>query len=269
MNPPKLIALDLDGTLLPASKRLSERSRRVLAAMASQGTAITLATGKFLHLARRYSEELALRTPIIALDGARVGGNGSGLVERCIARETVLDLLERFDDASWQAFADDGADEMLLRSTGEALAPLLEPWAERIRGVDDLRSHLVGNPAILTFYGPHAAMTEVAAEVRVTNPELRTFRFVVPSLGQTRLSFQPAGVSKGSGLRELLGEHDLHPSECMVFGDWHNDLHMFALGCHNVAMANAVPEVKAAADTVLEHSCEEDGVARFLEKTFL
>lgn len=269
MTRPKLIALDLDGTLLPASKRLSERSRRALATMASHGTLVTLATGKFLHLAHRYSEELALRTPIIALDGARVGGNGSGVVERCIARETVLDLLERFDDVSFQVFADDGADEMLLRSTSAELPLILRPWAERIREVDDLRPHLVGDPAILTFYGPDSVMAEMDAESRATNPELRTFRFEVPPLGQTRLSFQPGGVSKGSGLEELLDDLDLCPSECMVFGDWHNDLHMFALGCHNVAMANAVPEVKAAADTVLELSCEQDGVADFLEMSFL
>jgi hypothetical protein len=55
----------------------------------------------------------------------------------------------------------------------------------------------------------------------------------------------------------------------MVFGDWHNDLHMFELGGVNVAMANAVEEVKAAAAIVLERTCEEDGVACFLEQQFL
>jgi hypothetical protein len=80
---------------------------------------------------------------------------------------------------------------------------------------------------------------------------------------------QPAATSKGSGLRHLLGLLGLEPRECMVFGDWHNDLHMFAVGGVNVAMANAIEEVKAAAHIVLERTCEEDGVACFLEQEFL
>jgi hypothetical protein len=269
MLPPKLIALDLDGTLLPESKRLTDRSRRVLAELQARGTAVTLATGKFLHLASRYAQELGLTSPIIALDGARVGGNGAGLVERCIPRQLVDELLESFDDASWEAFADDGADEMLVRARGDDLPRMLRPWAERVRPVSDLRDHLVGDSAILSFYGPDAAMSEVAAVVSATYGELRIFRFEVAGLGRTRLSFQPAGVSKGTGLRALIDELGLAPSECMVFGDWHNDLHMFEIGCTNVAMANAVPEVKDAADLVLERSCEEDGVATFLEQRFL
>src|SRR3990172_7447347 len=81
---PRLIALDLDGTLLPESKQLTARSRAALRAMEELGTTITLATGKFLHLAGRYREELGLRTPVVALDGARLGGKGSEVTESCI-----------------------------------------------------------------------------------------------------------------------------------------------------------------------------------------
>ena len=73
MKLPELIALDLDGTLLPESKQLTQRSRRILAELERRGTRVTLATGKFLHLACRYARQLGLNTSIIALDGARTG----------------------------------------------------------------------------------------------------------------------------------------------------------------------------------------------------
>ena len=61
----------------------------------------------------------------------------------------------------------------------------------------------------------------------------------------------------------------VEPSDCMVFGDWHNDRPMFDHGFVGVAMANGVPEVKESADHVTEHGCDEDGAARFLERLFL
>ena len=73
---PRLIALDLDGTLLPESKQLTARSRAALRAMEELGTTISLATGKFLHLADHYGEELGLHTP-----GWRSMARGSGAAD--------------------------------------------------------------------------------------------------------------------------------------------------------------------------------------------
>ena len=164
---------------------------------------------------------------------------------------------------------DDGADELVVRSGTEALPRALSLWADRASRVADLRGRLRGNPAILALYGPRPEMEAASLEIASSYPELRVFLHDSIWLDRTRLTLQPAGTSKGSGLRHLLDQHGLEPAECMVFGDWHNDLHMFEVGGVNVAMANAVEEVKAAADIVLERSCEEDGVACFLEQHFL
>ena len=134
---------------------------------------------------------------------------------------------------------------------------------------DDLRGRLRGDPAILALYGPRPEMLALADEIAPRYPALRVFLHDSLWTGTTRITLQPAGTSKGSGLRHLLDLHWLEPEDCMVFGDWHNDLHMFAVGGVNVAMANAVDEVKAAAEIVLDRTCEEDGVACFLEQQFL
>ena len=266
---PRLIALDLDGTLLPESKQLTARSRAALRAMEGLGTTIALATGKFLHLTARYGEELGIQTPLVALDGARLGGNGCEVIESCIARDTAEEILERYADPRWNGFMDDGADDLLVRADTDTLPRMLALWADRTSRVSDLRGRLRGDPAIIALYGPRSDMQAMADEIAPRYPELRTFLHDSLWTGTTRLTLQPAGISKGSGLRHLLDLLGLEPEECMVFGDWHNDLHMFEVGGVNVAMANAVDEVKAAAQIVLERSCEEDGVACFLEQQFL
>ena len=89
------------------------------------------------------------------------------------------------------------------------------------------------------------------------------------AVGVGRVIIQQEHVTKGSGVLQLCRHFGFDPAQCIVFGDWYNDLAMFSVGCTNVAMANAVPEVKARADYVTERGCEQDGVAEFLEKAFL
>jgi Cof subfamily protein (haloacid dehalogenase superfamily) len=266
---PRLIALDLDGTLLPASRELTPRSRATLRAMEDLGTTVTLATGKFLHLANRYSQELGLRTTVVALDGARLGTESGDVIESCIARGIAEEILDRYCDPSREGFLDDGADQVVVRAQGDGLPRVVELWGERSVRVDDLRGHLRGDPAILAIYGERAEMEAIASEIGSRYPQLRLLVTDSIWVGKTRLTLQPAGTSKGSGVRHLLDLHGLEPGECMVFGDWHNDIHMFEIGGVSVAMANAVDELKAAAGIVLEHTCEEDGVACFLEQHFL
>jgi Cof subfamily protein (haloacid dehalogenase superfamily) len=269
MKLPRLVALDLDGTLLPETGVLTARSREALRAMEALGTTVALVTGKFLHLACRYADELGRLTPVVALDGARIGGSGRDVIESCIDRDTAEEILERYADAHRAGFIDDGADELVVRSDSEGMARVLAIWADRSRRVSDLRGSLRGDPAILALYGSRSEMQAMADDIVARYPMLRIFLHDSLWVGATRLTLQPAGTSKGTGLRRLLVDQGLEPEECMVFGDWHNDLHMFEVGCVNVAMANAVDEVKAAARIVLERTCDEDGVACFLEQQFL
>jgi len=274
MELPKLIVLDLDGTLLPESKCISRRTIEVLSQMERRGASIAIATGKFLHLARGYGEELGLTTPMIALDGARIEhketANGRrSIEERGIPRDTAIEILDRYIDPSWDVFADDGADDLLLRSQRLELERITRFWASSVRRTHDVQSSFVANPAILVAYGPDTELRTIAGEIETRYPELRISLFWSEFLGCHRITVQPARASKGDGVLAVIDRLDLQPGDCMVFGDWLNDLPMFAVGCVNVAMRNAVPELKAEADHTTEWTSEDDGVARFLEDHFL
>ena len=268
MDFPRLIVLDLDGTLLPESKEISQLSFRVLSKLQEAGASVTLATGKFLHLSRTYAKQLGIQAPLVALDGARISERGK-LSERGIERCIAIEALEEIIDPGWDAFGDNGADELLLRSDRPTLRRIARVWADRVHEVRDLASHLVSDPGILVAYGPEGEVEESAAVIRDRFPALRVSAMRAPQMGGSRLAIQPPKTTKGSGVQNALEILGIGAQECMVFGDWHNDISMFEIGCVNVAMANAVDEVVALADHVTEHTSENDGVARFLARAFL
>lgn len=238
--------------------------------MEALGTRVTLATGKFHHLTREYGTALGLETPLVSLDGAHVARNGDEGQRRGIGLEAALEILDQYHDPAWDAFADSGGDCLLVFSARPAIfEESLRPWARNPLLVDDLAAGLEGSPAIVSFYGPQNEIERTAREVGERYPDIRVSVYSAPYLGATRVSFQPRGVSKGSGVSTVLESLGVGTADAMVFGDWHNDRPMFEIGCVNVAMVNAVPELRAKADYVTDFDCEEDGVARFLERHFL
>ncbi len=277
MQIPRLIALDLDGTLLPESKRISPRSLAALRKMRELGTEVTIATGKFLHISLDYARELELTKPIVALDGARIadsarreGANqADGLDEVGIGYESAIEVLTELVEPDWDIFLDDGQDDLLLRSRNPVLARIARVWADRVHEVDDLLPSIKGEPGVMVIYGPQAELFAAGDEIGRRFPNMRISRFRSKVLDLARLTLQPEGTSKGSGLLSVLERFGIAPDECMVFGDWHNDLPMFEIGAVGVAMANAEPEIKAAATHVTRETCENDGVAAFLEEAFL
>ena len=94
---PRLIITDLDGTLLPESKELTEKTRGVLTRLAAHGVRIGIATGKFFHLTLRYADELGPETAVVALDGARNRYAEGETFAKGIGKETALALLKKWD----------------------------------------------------------------------------------------------------------------------------------------------------------------------------
>ena len=129
MQIPKLIISDLDGTLLPDTKILSEYARSVLGALADQGVRIALASGKFFHLTQAYARQLGPGTAVVALDGARNRFSPEDMEVSGMPRETALNLLDTHDAAHLEMFADNGNDEILLRFYTPEVPKTIQQWA--------------------------------------------------------------------------------------------------------------------------------------------
>ena len=200
----KLIAIDLDDTLLDNRQQLSPRTLAVLQQAMRNGVAVTIATGRMFQSALPFATELGIKLPLITYNGAliRQGDNGETIFHRPIETELAQELADLFRRRNWylQKYVDD-------------------------------RLYVAELDENARFYADYA------------NVE----------------------VNKGQALDFLAGRLGILQHEVMAIGDSMNDLDMIQYAGIGVAMGNANPTVRAAADFVTLGN-SEDGVAAAVEK---
>jgi hydroxymethylpyrimidine pyrophosphatase-like HAD family hydrolase len=267
----RLVALDLDGTLLPSSKVLTGRAKSVVRDVRAAGIEVTLATGKGWNHTRRYAEELGIEVHVVALEGGYVSqaGPGPGVVlsRRTLTRETLRRAHDAVADLDVGYFYCHDRWRTRAHASLERWLPQLRIWdphvdlvaggpADEAQEHDAFGLHLIGLP------GPARAARDrlVAADL----PEVDVFHAEFWD-GHDQVHVRPAGVAKHAALRLVLDHLGVHESELLAAGDWLNDIGMMRMAGVAIAPSNAIGPVRAEADHVLPHSCEEDAVAAFLE----
>ncbi len=277
----RLIALDVDGTLFCGRHRVSPRTLAALTVARRRGAITVIATGRTPHSALRVSREIG-GGPVICCNGAGLLDEEGRLIHhRSIPTEPLLRVLElgRQSDLLVHGYTPEGVvlDQPMahlirayawLRAGGAALQAAVgvaRLWgANQTRLVPRLTQWAASphRPPVLklTLFGDPARLPDVADAIRREVPGVE-----VTSSGPDNLEVTAAGVSKGSGLAALGERLGIPPEATIAFGDSDNDLTMLRYAGLGVAMGNAPPHVKAAADRVAP-PCTEDGVACVLEE---
>lgn len=271
-SPIRLIAVDLDGTLLNDQKEMTPRTRAALEAASARGVEIVPATGR--TVAGLPDDLLAISGVHYAItaNGARMMNlaTGEAVRELYIPREQALaayDILARYD-CLVDLFQD--GQGYTTRANQEAAYRFVP---------DNLRAYVLNTrkclPDLRAFIAGQERGLEKLTIFFLDENERQRAWAEVEALGVTVVSSLPlnmeinaAGVSKGAGLLALAQHLELPVSSLMALGDGGNDTAMIQAAGLGVAMANAFPEVKAAADYITA-SNNEDGAARAIEKFVL
>ena len=268
----RLLALDLDGTVLTNDKRITKPVRDALEKAASMGIIVLPASGRpFSSL----PDELFTLTGlnyVITSNGAAVYhlGRREKCYERCLQRETIEQILSFFPDyAGIEASMDDITyiDRSVLEMPEHF--HLSERTASYLRatrtGVDDIRTFLQKRCAfdcIDIIYPSGNEEAELMQKLTRTIPGIYVTSSV-PGL----LEISRARGGKCEGLMWAQEQFSILPEEMISFGDGFNDLEMIRHAGLGVAMENGHPLLKEAADLIAP-SNEEDGVAVVLEELF-
>lgn len=256
----RLVATDLDGTIVRADGTIAARTSRALAALRAAGREIVFVTGRPPRWMREIADQTGYGGVAICSNGAvRYDVGAERIVStHTLAPATIAALIDRLGSAlPGVAFA---------AEYGEGFA--LEPAYPVVAGAGAIptvcsRADLASRPAVKILarqveFDPDL-MAARAAEVA---GGLATFTHSA-SLGLLEIS--PPGVTKASGLAEHVAELGIDRSEVMAFGDMPNDVAMLRWAGYSVAVANAHIAVRKAADEVTA-DVEADGVAAVLER---
>jgi hypothetical protein len=269
--PIRLIALDIDGTLVGEDQVIGDRTRAAVAEATRRGIAVSLVTGRMATSALPFAQALGLTGPIVAQQGAMIRSMpedgsmrpGKLLFHRPLKPEVAGDIvrwcLERaltphFNYLEW----------MIVGVTEERMEEYRLFVGDRLRIVPDVVARAASpvTKVVAIGEGDHSldvldegrAYFAGRAEVTLSHP--RFLEFLAP------------GVSKGLGVRWLARRLGVPLAQCLAVGDQYNDLEMISEVGHGVAMPSAPAAVRAAARYVALPVAEE-GAAQMIEKIAL
>lgn len=270
----RLIALDLDGTLLDSDKKLSEANREALRMCAERGIEIVPCTGRIWQGIPEFIRELPGVRYAITVNGAVIRDirKDQTLAEHKMSYETAVALMELaqkfhvmydcyidgqgYGESRFMDHLDDyGAPVTLqgmIRRTRRPMTNLIRMVREKAEPVEKVNY----------FFDNQEERSRAKIELAERND------IVVSSSFSNNLEINGPGATKGNGILCVAKHMGIDSSQTMGFGDGENDLSMMELAGIGVAMANAVDSVKKAADYVTLAN-DEDGVAAALHKFIL
>jgi hypothetical protein len=272
----KLLAVDLDGTLLDASGKPHERDVRALRAAAKEGVHVTIVTGRLYSGTRPSAEAIGLRGPVACADGSHIvhiEGHRTA-VHHGIRGEHALklrDSLARHGAATF-LFAHDA---IVHDDSGEMFIGYVRTWSEDVRRADKIHEHELwetkdGVTAVVAL-GTSEQISQTVEDVRrdlssTTQVAMFPIRRVPGLWGMVA---RATGGTKGSALEWLAKHHGLDMEHTVAVGDWLNDIPMLSAAGKSFAMGQAPPEVKQAAHAVLEEDVNTGGgIARVVAEIF-
>ncbi len=265
----RLIAVDLDDTLLNSHKQLSPATVEGLQTALASGIKVVPCTGRPLPGVRTTMDALGLHG-----DDQYVIVQGGGVVQSTSGKIIAQKFMNHQDYKDFSTFATSvsaaGIDSNVLTPAGDVYTAdrnisrytVLQAWENhagiKVREPQEMPDDFVIAKGILLGEPEQVANIQPQAEAEFGN------RFTVIRSMPFMLEIMPQGVDKGWGLAQLTQHLGLKPADVIAFGDEHNDLDMFDFAGVSVAMANGQNVVKSHADYVTA-SNDDDGVVKALK----
>ncbi|MGI8468203.1 MAG: Cof-type HAD-IIB family hydrolase [Pyrinomonadaceae bacterium] len=283
----KLLALDLDGTLLDSSGKISVENKSAIRHAEEAGVLVTVCTGRRFRDARPVALELELNAPVISHNGAllKFADSLETVAASILPNETIREILrvgKNFGADAMISADPSGKGVLLYDRVSEENIPLQKylAWSKRLHGAEagEAILHVESLAKILddyetvhaSFSGCCAAMAHLETILQVELEEkanVLTTRYT--SLDFTLIDILPPDASKGIGVEKLALFENLTCENVMAIGDNFNDLEMLEFAGTPVLMGNSAPELLENKNYHQTLSNDENGVARAIEKFIL
>jgi Cof subfamily protein (haloacid dehalogenase superfamily) len=283
----KLLALDLDGTLLNSRGQVPEANRNAIRAAEERGVLVTIATGRRFRDGRPVGIELELNAPLVTHNGAllKYADSLETVSSSLLSTETALEVVRVGSEFGGDALVSadpNGKGTLLYDRLSDNNVPLQRyvEWAKRLHGaeaedavtrVEDLTDVLPYHEVIhISFSGTCERMTAMTQVLtRELGGTVMLLPTIYPKLNFTLIDILPPDASKGKGVEKLAILNGLKPENVMTIGDNFNDLEMLEFAGTGVVMGNADPSLLERREFYTTVSNDENGVAAAIERFIL
>ena len=274
----KLVALDIDGTLLDSSGQVSNRTKETIHAVSQTGVRILVATGRRLCTARPLVLQLELPDIFLAAHNGAILKelDGKFLYHRLLSRDIARQTVAVAKDLGMCPIAFAGTHDdttVLIEDYGDRIDEWQRAYLEENRRslhqvndlATDLPSDVIEIVCVVSLADAHQ-ITE-AFETRM-NQQVKPILVTTTDQNRAFIGLTNPNVSKREPLRYLTEEMNINPEEVVAIGDNYNDLDMLNFAGVGIVMENVVPPLKQMGFHVTA-SNDEDGVAKALEEFVL
>lgn len=284
----KLLALDLDGTLLDSHGKVTPKNLEAIRAAENAGVLVTIATGRRFRDAQPVGLGLELNAPLITHNGAllKYAESLETVAAELLDVETAREIVavgKRYGGDALVSSDPDGKGTLLYDTISAENVPLQRyiAWAKRLHGdeeaenavmhVSDLDSVLPYQRVIhISYSGTCEAMDRMLGFLRAELAgSVTILPTIYPRLDFTLIDILPPGSSKGTGVEKLAKLNGLLTGEVMVIGDNYNDLDMLEVAGTPVVMGNADPGLLERPEFYKTLSNDESGVAEAVGRFIL
>ena len=261
----KMVAIDMDGTLLRTDRTISERTKKTIEKAIAKGVKIVLASGRPMDGIEKYLQELNL----VSEEDYVIGFNGA-LVQNIKTREIIKTNVLNGKDLSYlyNLSKEIGVNVHAFTQKG-CITPKMSKYSKQEGTMNGIPvdvidfNHIAEDEEIIKFM--MVDEPEVLSQAITELPSEVYDRYTVVQSTPYFLEFLNKKANKGEAVKALAEHLNISSKEIMCIGDAGNDAHMIEYAGLGVAMGNAFEEIKEMADYIT-HSNEEDGVARAIEK---
>lgn len=277
----KAIVLDLDGTTLNERNTVNETLEQYIWELRESGKLIFIATGRTLEEVRDVLPAGMEADGMVTANGMSVFIGKEQIVEHALSTELVEELVAKAgaEEIFYEVHPNEGTRMALLKDKDymvkQGLIPKPETvdeneWLSRQDAVEDkIRwSEQLDIKSVAKIYFFSNEMNTIR-KWKAELGEIKQYNaFTTASSTHHNVEVTVEGITKATGVQLLLKHFQLAPENILAVGDGENDLPLFKLAGHCVAMKNATDLVKEQADEVTEYSYREDGLYRFLKAKF-
>jgi Cof subfamily protein (haloacid dehalogenase superfamily) len=264
----KLIVSDIDGTLVNNENQISTLTSDLVKKLKKKNILFSFASQRVHSSIVPLAKELDVQIPYISLNGALIQDYKSGnVLNKSVIDKKYVEKAINLADKFYIKIALCYNDRIVYTEDNSVLRDFMSRLGTTYSMVESYDDYLDNVLEIIMCGNDRKIMKTIQGKMtlpfglrlKVKYYRSQTFQ------GVFNVEVLRKGVNKKTGLKILTDHLNIKKNEVMVFGDWYNDRDLFQFGGTNIALDNAVDELKDMADHICDKSNDDDGIGYFLK----